>query len=198
MQDVVSETWRVRGAPLERHIGGLAWARYQHTGREEEWRNRLWERDAAVLAWARLHLPGTLDAQLHPDLVGGGLHDEVLAWFVAEAAEAEELTASALDVDEATKSALARNGFRLVRPEMWFVHLERSLSEPIPRPTRPDSASGTWATPGMMSNGASRYRAAFHPSRVTTESYGTVMRAFPYRPDLDWVVAPSAAAWHAR
>jgi ribosomal protein S18 acetylase RimI-like enzyme len=32
------------------------------------------------------------------------------------------------------------------------------------------------------------HRAAFHPSRVTAESYRNVMRAYPYRADLDCVV----------
>ncbi|MEU7689393.1 hypothetical protein [Microbispora hainanensis] len=42
---------------------------------------------------------------------------------------------------------------------------------------------------------AAAHRAAFHPSRVTEESYHAVRRAWPYRPDLDWIAeAPDGSA----
>jgi ribosomal protein S18 acetylase RimI-like enzyme len=47
------------------------------------------------------------------------------------------------------------------------------------------------------------HRAAFHPSRVTEESYANVVRTWPYRPELDcFVEAPDgtlaayALAWY--
>ena len=41
------------------------------------------------------------------------------------------------------------------------------------------------------------HRAAFHPSRVTEESYAKVMAEWPYRPELDCAVVPPDGSFAA-
>jgi ribosomal protein S18 acetylase RimI-like enzyme len=192
MQDLVAEAWALEGAPQERHVGDLAWTRYQHTGKEDEWKLRLWEReDGRLAAWAWLVLPGTLDFQVHPELRGGEVHDEVLDWLAAEA-EADELTASALDRDTASVEVLRRHGYREAEPEFPFVHLLRDLDEPIDEPVVPDGYElRSVRGPDDLERRVEVHRAAFHPSRVTTESYANAMRAWPYRAELDCVAEAS-------
>lgn len=63
MQDVVAESWRLEKPLVRFHVGDLAWARYQHAGREGEWRIRLWEiPGSGPVGWAWLDPPG--DAEL--------------------------------------------------------------------------------------------------------------------------------------
>ena len=189
MQDLTAEVWALEGPPHERHVGDLAWTRYPHTGKEHEWRVRLWERnDGRLAAWAWLFLPETLDMEIHPELRGGSVHDEVVACFEAEA-EGDELVASALDRDVATIELLRRRGYVEAEPEFPFVHLLRDLAEPIDEPSVPPGYSlRTVRGPEDVVRRVDVHRAAFHPSRVTAESYANAMRAWPYRPELDCVV----------
>jgi ribosomal protein S18 acetylase RimI-like enzyme len=187
MQALVTRAWVLQGPKVERHIGDVAWGRFQHVGREPEWRTLLWEEGGEVVAWAWLFRPHTLDFQLHserPEL----LH-AVLDWFEAEAEGDEPLVTSALPVDEAAVAELERRGYEAVRDQPWFAHLIRDLSEPVPEPRVPDgfrlrSVSGDEDVAARVAV----HRAAFHPSRVTEESYRNVRRAYPYRADLDCVV----------
>src|SRR5205823_6661817 len=52
MQAVTAETWRREGPHAPLHVGDLAWMRFQHRGREQEWRVRLWQRNGEDVAWA--------------------------------------------------------------------------------------------------------------------------------------------------
>jgi ribosomal protein S18 acetylase RimI-like enzyme len=189
MQDLTAEVWALEGPPHERHVGDLAWTRYQHTGKEHEWRVRLWERpDGRLAAWAWLFLPGTVDVEIHPEHRGGPLHDEILDWLESEA-ETEEVVVSALDRDRATIETLCRRGYVEAEPEYPFVHLLRALEAPIPAPVVPDGyALRSVRGADDLERRVDVHRAAFHPSRVTVESYANTMRAWPYRPELDSVV----------
>ena len=54
MQDVVIACWAADGPHVPVHVGDLAWWRYQHMGREQEWRIRLWAAgvpNEAACAW---------------------------------------------------------------------------------------------------------------------------------------------------
>jgi ribosomal protein S18 acetylase RimI-like enzyme len=187
MQALVTTAWQARGPKVEHHVGGLAWARYQHVGREHEWRFRLWEDGGEVVAWAWLSLPQTLDYQLHPDRPE--LLRDVLDWFESEADEGEPLVTSALPEDEAAVVELERRGYEAVTGEPWMAHLIRPLDAPVPERSLP--AGFSLRTVRGEEDVAARvavHRAAFHPSRVTAESYRNVMRGDPYRADLDCVV----------
>ncbi len=59
----------------------------------------------------------------------------------------------------------------------------------MPEPVVPDGFTlRHMRGPEDVERRAAVHRSAFHPSRVTAESYANVMATWPYRPDLDWVV----------
>ena len=187
MQALVTRAWQLRGPKVERHIGDVAWGRFQHVGREPEWRTMLWEEDGDVVAWAWLFRPHTLDYQLHPERPE--LLAAVLDWFEAEAEGDEPLVTSALREDEAAVAELERRGYEAVRDEPWLAYLIRDLSDAPAEPRVPDgfrlrSVRGDEDVAARVAV----HRAAFHPSRVTVESYRNVRRAYPYRAELDCVV----------
>ena len=187
MQDLVTTAWRQLGPKVERHIGDVAWGRFQHVGREPEFRTQLWEEDRDVLAWAWLFRPHTLDYQLHPERPD--LLPELLDWFEAEAEGAEPLVTSALPEDAVSVCELERRGYEAVRDEPWMAYLLRRLDEQPPEPVVP--AGFRLRTVRGEQDVEARvavHRAAFHPSRVTVESYRNAMQAYPYRTALDCVV----------
>ncbi|MGH3142971.1 MAG: hypothetical protein ACRDO9_07570, partial [Gaiellales bacterium] len=98
MQALVGELWRLEGPKVENHVGDVAWQRFQHAGREGEWRIRLWEEDAEPVAWAWVRRPPMLQHEIHPRHRGGALHEELIAWF-EEVVEGEELRVSSLSTD---------------------------------------------------------------------------------------------------
>ncbi len=98
MQTLVSELWRLEGPHVENHVGDVAWQRFQHAGREDEWRFRIWEENGEPVAWAWIRRPAMLGHEIHPRHRGGALHEELLDWFEAEADE-DELRVSSLTTD---------------------------------------------------------------------------------------------------
>ena len=53
MQSLTQRCWSL---DARHHIGGLAWQRFEHLGRESEWPTRLWEtRDEIVGAWGWIY-----------------------------------------------------------------------------------------------------------------------------------------------
>jgi GNAT superfamily N-acetyltransferase len=192
MQELTQRLW----TPVSQwHIGDLAWGRFQHLGREREWPTRLWcDRDDTVVAWGWAELPDFLSLQVdpaHPELA-----DEVLTWFASVAAPGET---SANVAEGAELAALARHGYQRQPGAAHFVHQVRDL-EGLPDPTLPDGFRLHSAP--ELERRVAIHAAAWAPTRVTTESYRTVMAAWPYRPELDWVVeapdgryAASALIW---
>jgi hypothetical protein len=130
MQAVVAASWRLEKPLVRFHVGDLAWARYQHTGREHEWRIRLWEdRDGEPVGWAWLHLPSDGELHVRPDL-RRELVPEVVAWLAAEAADHVRITA--LDRDRATVDSLRAEGFE--PSEQGFNAMVRELDGDLPEP----------------------------------------------------------------
>jgi ribosomal protein S18 acetylase RimI-like enzyme len=182
MQLLVGDVWAVRGADSAHHIGGLAWQRFQHVGREPNWRTRLWEEGGRVVAYGWLLEEGELDFCVHPQR--SELLDDVLDWGDAGQTQA-------LDSDVDAMAALERHGYvRASNDEPFFIHFVRELDE------RPDAVAHEGFVLRTIEENdvegrVGAHRSAFHPSRVTVESYRDVMRALPYRADLDCVaVAP--------
>lgn len=187
MQGLVTTAWRAHAPKVERHIGDVAWSRFQHAGREPEWKIGLWEDDGELVAWTWLFLPHTLDYQLHPERPD--VLPELLDWFELEAEGDEPLVTSVLPEDAISVGELERRGFEAVVGETWMAYLIRSLAEPVPEPSVPDGFRlRTVQGDQDVEARVAVHRAAFHPSRVTAESYRNVMQAFPYRADLDCVV----------
>jgi ribosomal protein S18 acetylase RimI-like enzyme len=185
MQELVSTSLALDKPLVAHHVGDLVWARYQHVGREDDWRIWLWEREDELVGWAWLELPGELDLHVHPserrDLV-----PEIVARAAAEAGE--HLSVHACDRDEATMEALTAGGFSPVADGAFDV-MVRQLDTRIPEPELPAGFRlGHVEGEADLTRRVDVHRAAYHPSRVTKESYANVMAAWPYRPELDWVV----------
>jgi ribosomal protein S18 acetylase RimI-like enzyme len=163
------------------HIGDLAWQRNQHTGREPDWPTALWEDGGEVVAWGWAELPGTLDLLVdpaRPELAG-----EVLAWFADVAAPG---TVTVLDAETHVIAALQERGYT-PRDSDHYRYLVRTLNE-LPPPTLPDGFRARPVQAGDLAARVAVHRAAWHPSRVTEDSYQNVMASWPYRPGLDWVI----------
>lgn len=182
MQRLVQDAWALQGPAWAQHVGDLAWGRFQHVGREPEWRTQLWEEDGRVVAYAWLLAGDVLDFCVHPERPE--LFDAVLAW--ANASETD-----ALDANTDAIAALERYGYQRAPDDMpWFAFLARKLTDlPVP-----DLADGfTLRTVGKadVESRVEAHRSTWHPSRMTLESYRNVMSAWPYRADLDCIaVAP--------
>ena len=198
MQSLQQELWAVEAERTQTHVGDLAWWASMHTGREHEWKRRLWLDGDRCVGWAWLHRPATLDYEVHLDHRGGHVHEEVLDWFEAEA-EGSSLEAWAMD---GHNEALARRAF--ARPVAYksYAYYVQDL---------PASQGGVedgfiLRTVRGVEDLAARvavHRAAWEPSRVTEDSYRNVMATWPYRSDLDCVVeapdgtfAASVLCWY--
>jgi hypothetical protein len=124
MQAVTAETWRLEGPLAPFHVADLAWMRYQHSGREHEWRVRLWRRNGDDVAWAWLRVvDSTLFWCLRPD-VRESLVDEVLVWGQARVVEVQS-------TDAVSRSVLERRGYRVdVGARVLAVHHRQLDGEP--------------------------------------------------------------------
>ena len=185
MQELVAELWRLEGPSVETHVGDLAWQRFQHSGREQEWRIRVWEDGGEPVAFAWVRLPSTLQYEIHPSQRDLELHDEVVAWFEATA-EGDELRTSSLSTDHARLAVLARHGYGPSGERDMAYHV-RDLSD-LPDPVVAEGYRLRTVGPKDLERRVAAHRAAFAPSRVTSESYAAVQAAWPYDPRLDCVV----------
>lgn len=181
MQGLVQDAWALRGPKWAQHVGDLAWARFQHVGREPGWRTMLWEEDARVVAYGWLFEGGVVDFCVHPGRPE--LLDEVLDWAEPRETDALDANADAIDV-------LERRGFERAPGAPFMAYLERGLAD-LPELAAPQGFALRTVEEGDVESRVEAHRSAFAPSRVTLESYGNLMRAWPYRRDLDAVaVAP--------
>jgi GNAT superfamily N-acetyltransferase len=180
MQAVTAETWRLEGPLAPQHVGDLAWMRFQHSGREREWRVRLWQQDGRDVAWGWLGLPDSLLYWcLHPD-VRQSLAAEVLEWAGAGVVEVQS-------TDEISRAVLEQHGYRLdPAARVLAVHHREIGDEPPVEP--PAGFRLRTVEPGDLAVRVDLHRAVWAPSRVTEESYRNVQAAWPYRADLDCVV----------
>jgi ribosomal protein S18 acetylase RimI-like enzyme len=204
MQRAVQRTW----TPKQRwHVGDLAWGRYAIAGQEPNWRTALW-RDGTgeVRAWGWAELPGHLD--LHVDIAYPELAGDVIEWFEAVATGSER-SVTVLETEHHLVVALEFAGYRPVTEAPFFQHCLIDLDGPLTAHWKPKGYRARPVREGEAEARAALHRAAWRPSRigklfvppvdfgdaesqVTTESYQTVMSAWPYRHDLDQVIeAPS-------
>ena len=189
MQELVSELWRLEGPRVENHVGDVAWQRFQHAGREGEWRIRIWEENAEPVAWGWLRPPATLVHEIHPRHRGRQLHRELLDWFEAEA-EGDEWRASSLSTDAARLELLRSRGYEADAASKEFVHHARELSD-LHEPVVPDGYRLRTVEPDDLQQRVELHQIVWAPSRVTVESFTNVRAAWPYRADLDCVVEAS-------
>jgi ribosomal protein S18 acetylase RimI-like enzyme len=161
-------------------VGDLAWGRYQHSGREHEWRVRLWQRDGDDVGWAWLRLSDSvLFWCVHPEF-RAELVDEVLEWADAELVEVPS-------TDEVSLAALECRGYRLdPDARLLAVHHRKVSGEPAVEV--PEGFRLRTVGPDDLAARVELHRIVWDPSRVTEESYRNVQAAWPYRLDLDCVV----------
>jgi ribosomal protein S18 acetylase RimI-like enzyme len=186
MQELVSELWLLEGPRVENHVGDVAWGRFQHAGREDEWRIRLWDEDGEPSAWAWLRKPATLVHEIHPRHRGGALHDELIAWFEAEA-EGGELSASSLSTDVERLAFLGNRGYEVDPEGKEYLYHACSLTD-VAEPRVADGYRLRTVAPEDLERRVEIHRTVWEPSRVTVESFANVQAAWPYRADLDCVV----------
>ena len=180
MQALVAAVWQARGPLAPTHIGDLAWWMYQHVDKLREVRVRLWldggEAVAYGILWRDRH---DLDFAIHPDRPE--LIAEVVEW-------SKPSRAWTLDADAATVGDLRALGFRPTN-DTGYEHHVRDLQDDIAAAALPRGYRvRTVRDESDLDARVAVHRAAFHPSRVVQASYGRLMEAWPYRPDLDHVV----------
>jgi ribosomal protein S18 acetylase RimI-like enzyme len=181
--------------------GDLTWWLHQHPPADATpKRVVVFEESGQLVAWAVLWLPVTLTYGVDPGRPGA--HDVVLEWFEGAAEGEEPLDVALLEGDEATRSAVERRGYRLADDEPWLHHMAVELDDEPAAPPLPSGYRLAHATEATLASRVAAHRDAFHPSRVTVESYGTVRHTSPYRAELDVValardgtVAAYALAW---
>jgi ribosomal protein S18 acetylase RimI-like enzyme len=175
MQSLAQRIW---SPASHTHIGDLAWQRRQHLGREEEWNTKLWTVDEEVVAWGWLdgaHLDLLVDPN-RPEFA-----DQVLEW----AEEAREVVV--LDAEKHLITASRRRGYRVQKDPHTSHYMALDLAR-LEEPVLPQGFRARPVGDGDLARRVEVHRRAWHPSRVTEDSYRTVMAAWPYERNLDWIV----------
>ena len=125
MQVVTAETWTIEGSRAPLHVGDLAWMRFQHRGREHEWRVRLWQKGGRDVAWAWLRATDSmLFWCIRPDL-RASLVGEILDW-------AEEPGVELKSTDESAIAILEERGYRLDPGAKVLAVHDRALADEPP------------------------------------------------------------------
>ena len=186
MQAVTEATWRIEGPHAPQHVGDLAWMRFQHRGREHEWRMRLWQQDGTDVGWAWLRLPdSTLFWCIRPD-VRASLAGEVLRWAEAQTS-GTPLRVEVQSTDATSLAVLEERGYRFDDGARVLAVHQRELAVDPPVEPPPGFRLRT-VEPHDLNARVELHRTVWAPSRVTNKSFGDVQSAWPYRPDLDCVV----------
>jgi ribosomal protein S18 acetylase RimI-like enzyme len=186
MQALVSELWRLEGPRVDNHVGDITWMRFQHAGREGEWRIRIWEEDGEPVAWGWIRRPDTLGHEIHPRHRGGALHDELLDWFEANVA-GDELRAGSLSTDAERIAFLQSRGYEIDPHGKALAYHARELDD-APAPVVPAGYRLRTFEPGDLEARVELHQVVWAPSRVTVESFTKLQSVWPYRADLDCVV----------
>lgn len=206
----------VREGPLERLMPDI------QAFVSAEWTPQRW-RHVGNMAWNRYSVPVAVEPMAaiftdsrHPVAVGWmdedglewvvkplpGAAGVVLDWFLARSADAPVST-TILDGEQHLHAALVVRGFKAREQGPFFVQMWQPLAHLSPVPSVPPGFS-IRAVRGVadLTARVAVHEAAWHPSRMTVDSYRAVMRAWPYQSALDWVVeapdgtfAASALIW---
>lgn len=191
MQRLCSRVW----APEARfHPGQLAWSRYFLPVEPDRPPNgeaiaAWWDGEEVVgLGWAEAD--DWLEVQVDPAY--GALVADVVDWFEGWSA-APSLSVMTMEGD-ASEAALHARGYQAQQASWYFRHHLLDLRALPPAPPTPGYVLRS-VEPHEAAERAACHRAAWSddaPSRVTAESYGALMHAWPYRCDLDWVAVDDA------
>jgi predicted N-acetyltransferase YhbS len=168
------------------HVGEVAWSRTSVAGAASRWRTSLWQEDDTTVAWGWAELPGELSLAVDPrrlDLIA-----EVIRWF-DRVTTAGEQTCMVLETESALVEALTGAGFSAAHERPFFRYHTMTL-DALEEPTLPDGFVLRHVDFGEAEPRARVHRAGWSDfgSKLSTQAYADVMAAWPYRPDLDWVV----------
>ena len=186
LQALVLECWGRDGPLVSTSLGDPPWWMYQHLDKLAEVDVRLWLEHDRCVAWGWLwRAEETLFFLVHPDR--RHLLAEVLDWAGAT-------DVGVLEHDRHSIGLLEQHGYALCEELGWMNHMLRRLDD-LPGPPCPPAtpcarcAAKRTSSPARRCTGRPSRRRASVP-----ESYRQVMRAWPYRPDLDQVaVAPDGS-----
>ena len=191
MQTVAQDVFSVRPEIVDATVGELA---YQggmgNFNLDEKTSCRIWSRGGKPKAYAIYWPPGSLDCwQVHPD--HPELLEEILDWFESVADSAEPSNMQVRDSEADAERLIQARGF-LHDETAPFMRLNlRDLNE-IEEPQLP---KGYRLRTVSEYDGDISKRIAVHQTswaefgtRVTAETYPGVMRTWPYRSDLDFMV----------
>ncbi|MFD1608744.1 GNAT family N-acetyltransferase [Oceanobacillus luteolus] len=182
MQELTRALWTL---DANYHIGDLAWQRNRHVGLEENWITAIWEVNGKTVAWGWIELPDNLIFQVDPNFYEVAM--DVLDWF-DENIETNEKKVSVLDKETHLISTL-QDALYTPLKEAPYILSKISLDRCPFTVQLPDKFIGRHLQgPKDIQNRVTVHKAAFHPSKVSEESYLNVMNAFPYDPSLDWVI----------
>ncbi len=168
------------------HVGELAWSRFAIPGTACTWRTALWWDGDLPVAWGWAELP--CDLGLLVDPARPVLVPEVLEWFDEVAGDGEH-TCVAVESESAVIDALTGAGFSTHTDGSYFRYHTMPLDS-VEDPVLPEGFRLRHVESGEAELRARVHRAGWSDfgSRVSTESYRDVMSAWPYRPELDWMV----------
>jgi ribosomal protein S18 acetylase RimI-like enzyme len=186
MHELALEQRRELGVRAPWHVGDITWGLFQHEGREDEWKIRIWKDGDRTVAWSWLKRDRALvDFDFRRDRLD--LLDEILA-------DPDARTTVTYEDDEEVLAALERNGFTEQRDANLnrqgpLTHFNaRDLSTaPDPAPL-PDGFRCRTVEPGDLAERVAIHRDVWAPSRVTERSFANVQATWPYRASLDCVV----------
>jgi ribosomal protein S18 acetylase RimI-like enzyme len=188
MQRLQQELWAIEGPRTATHVGDLAWGS-THAPREREWTRRLWLDGGRCVAWAWVKRGASLEYEIHPDHRGGPLHAELLDWFESEAPAGETLSAWWMEGDDVSLGLLEPRGYEQGEDAESLLYHVQELDDPVAVPSVRDGFRlRTVNGDDDIYERVLVHQAVWAPSRVTEQTYRSVMRAWPYRADLDCVV----------
>lgn len=180
--DFTQKTWTPNS---QYHIGDLAWGRFQHINKENDWVTAIWELNGEMIGWGWIELPSYLNFSVDPNYPEAA--NMIIKWF-EDKVTSNELTTMVLNKETQLLEALQNNEYLNDPAEPFFTHMAhplKNLAEPIlpggfiARPIRGEED---------LKKRVDAHRAAWHPSKVCEDSYRNVMMTKPYKKNLDWIV----------
>jgi ribosomal protein S18 acetylase RimI-like enzyme len=217
MQALAVECWRI--APetvnVDSTVGEIAWVfAPPRSGNGEPLKHRLWYEGERAVAWGVISPPTRMRIseerwemsnaglvwQVHPE--HAQLLDDVLDWFAAEAPGVPRET-SVRTTDASALPCLETHGYKHDASAPWGLMNMRDVRD-VETPKVPAGyVLKTMADVRDIEKRVAVHRASWEPSSLTEEKYAAVMSAWPYRPELDFVVeapdgtlACSALGWY--
>lgn len=196
MQRLVQRTW---GRQSRFHIGDLAWQ--WATRGDSPFPARLWHRAGEVAAWGLVEARGQLS--LAVDRRWNDLAGDVLSWF-EQSCSGAALTVTVLDAELHLVEALRSRGYVEVPDGPFDLFVAFDLADLHESPALPMGLRFlSMADTADLTRRVESHRSAWHPSAMTVERYRRVMAAWPYRPELDWMIeiadgrfVANTCVWH--